>query len=298
MAPTFHLFLPQMRMTHEAIVERALAAEAAGFEGISFMDHLAPPMALDQDMWEAMTHRGLGARPHLDAQGRPPRPLRLLPPPGGAGPAGDVARPRLARPVRARDRLGLGARRARGLRGRLHGGPGAGRVGWPRPWRSCEVCGPARSSTTTATHFTLEGAQQLPTPTAPIPITIGGVGKRTLALVREHAEWWNLPIHELERLDELRGQVGDARVSVQAMVALVPDEPSRDDVTALARRRFGRGAMGRNLAIGTADELVEHFGALADRGVERFHVWFADFAPVETLERFAAVVAEVIAADR
>ena len=55
---SFHLFLPQMRMTHDAIVERALAAEAAGFEGMSFMDHLAPPMALDQDMWEAMSIAG------------------------------------------------------------------------------------------------------------------------------------------------------------------------------------------------------------------------------------------------
>src|SRR5689334_10059419 len=54
-APRFHLFLPQMRMTHDAIVERALAAEAAGFEGIAFMDHLVPPLAADQDMWEAMS---------------------------------------------------------------------------------------------------------------------------------------------------------------------------------------------------------------------------------------------------
>ena len=37
----YHLFLPQMRMTHDQIVERALAAEAAGFEGVAFMDHLA-----------------------------------------------------------------------------------------------------------------------------------------------------------------------------------------------------------------------------------------------------------------
>jgi alkanesulfonate monooxygenase SsuD/methylene tetrahydromethanopterin reductase-like flavin-dependent oxidoreductase (luciferase family) len=140
-------------------------------------------------------------------------------------------------------------------------------------------------------HFTLTGAQQLPTPTGPIPITIGGVGTRTLALVREHADWWNLPIHELERLDELRDQVGDARVSVQAMVALVPDEARREDVTQLARKRFGMGAMGRNLAIGTAEELVGHFDGLAARGVERFHVWFADFAPPDTLERFAAVIA-------
>src|SRR5690606_21708589 len=52
---TFHLFLPQMRMSLDAIVERAQAAEAAGFEGIALMDHLAPPLATQHDMWEAMT---------------------------------------------------------------------------------------------------------------------------------------------------------------------------------------------------------------------------------------------------
>ena len=50
-----HLFLPQMRMTMDALVERAQAAEAAGFDGIALMDHLAPPMAEDQPMFEAMT---------------------------------------------------------------------------------------------------------------------------------------------------------------------------------------------------------------------------------------------------
>src|SRR5262245_1338379 len=51
----FHLFLPQMRMTPAALVERARAAEAAGFRGMALMDHLAPPQAADQPMFEAMT---------------------------------------------------------------------------------------------------------------------------------------------------------------------------------------------------------------------------------------------------
>ena len=51
----FHLFLPQMRMSLDDLVERARAAEAAGFEGIALMDHLAPPLATQHDMWEAMT---------------------------------------------------------------------------------------------------------------------------------------------------------------------------------------------------------------------------------------------------
>ena len=46
----FNLFLPQMRLSFDQIVERARAAEAAGFVGMTGMDHLAPPMAEDQPM--------------------------------------------------------------------------------------------------------------------------------------------------------------------------------------------------------------------------------------------------------
>src|SRR5271165_6772525 len=49
----FYLFLPQMRMTMDAIVERSRAAEAAGFVGIAGMDHLAPPLAFTSPMYEA-----------------------------------------------------------------------------------------------------------------------------------------------------------------------------------------------------------------------------------------------------
>ena len=38
----------------DAIVERARAAESAGFDGVAVMDHLSPPMAPDQPMFEAM----------------------------------------------------------------------------------------------------------------------------------------------------------------------------------------------------------------------------------------------------
>ena len=53
--PEIHLYLPQIRMPLDAIVERARVAEAAGFDGMSFMDHLTPPAANHQPMWEAMT---------------------------------------------------------------------------------------------------------------------------------------------------------------------------------------------------------------------------------------------------
>ena len=50
----FHLFLPQMRLSLERMVEVARAAEAAGFNGMAGMDHLVPPLAESQPMYEAM----------------------------------------------------------------------------------------------------------------------------------------------------------------------------------------------------------------------------------------------------
>src|SRR5690606_28747074 len=54
----FHLFLPQMRMSMPDLVGRARAAEAAGFTGMALMDHFAPPLAEQHDMYEAMQTAG------------------------------------------------------------------------------------------------------------------------------------------------------------------------------------------------------------------------------------------------
>jgi alkanesulfonate monooxygenase SsuD/methylene tetrahydromethanopterin reductase-like flavin-dependent oxidoreductase (luciferase family) len=278
-----------MRMTHEAIVERALAAEAAGFEGIAFMDHLAPPLARDQDMWEAMSVASwVLARTTTLTVGH----LVLC---------DSLRHPAvLARQVTSLDHASGG---------RFELG-----IGWGSVPAELEVFGVGSTEAGVRVRrlgeslevlrglwsgevfdhrgecFTLAGAQQRPVPTRRIPITIGGVGPRTLALVREHADWWNVPAHELDRIDELREQVGKTPVSVQVMVALVPDEESRVEVTALAQRRFGQTGMGRQMVIGTPAEVAAHLGRRHAQGVDRFYAWFADFAPTATLTRFAEVI--------
>jgi alkanesulfonate monooxygenase SsuD/methylene tetrahydromethanopterin reductase-like flavin-dependent oxidoreductase (luciferase family) len=285
MTPAFHLFLPQMRMSHDAIVERARTAEGVGFEGVAFMDHLAPPLAAHQDMWEAMAIAGWVLA----------RTTSLL---AGHLVLCDALRHPavLAREVTSLDHasagrfelgigwgsvpseltmFGAGSTDARERVGRLGESLAILRALWTGEVVDYE-----------GEHFTLVGAQQRPRPTRPIPITIGGTGKRTLALVREYADWWNVPLHQLERLDERRHEAGDARVSVQQMVALVPSEAAREEVAAAATRRFG----GMKPIIGNAEELAVHFSALHARGVDRFYVWFADFAPVPTLEQFADVI--------
>lgn len=288
-SPTFHVFLPQMRMSHEAIVDRALAAEAAGFEGIAFMDHLAPPLAFEHDMWEAMTIAGwvlartstlkVGHLVLCDAFRHPAVLARQA--------------TSLDHASGGRFELGIGWGSVPDEFATF--GVGATevplRVG--RLEESLEIMTRLWTGETVdhqGTNFTLVGAQQRPVPLTRIPITIGGVGKRTLRLVNTYADWWNVPIYGLDQIESLRDQAGDARVSVQMTAALLASEADREEVTALAQRRFGHSPMGRNLAVGTADQLAAHCAELATQGIERFYIWFVDFAPVETLQRFADVI--------
>jgi alkanesulfonate monooxygenase SsuD/methylene tetrahydromethanopterin reductase-like flavin-dependent oxidoreductase (luciferase family) len=285
----YHLFLPQMRMSVDAIVERAVAAEAAGFEGLALMDHLAPPMATEHDMWEAMTLAGwLLARTSSLVVGH----LVLC----------DALRHPavLARQAATLDHASGG---------RFELGIGWGSVPselvdfgvWDAPPRervarlgeSLEVLRALWTGepvTYDGTFFQLRDAQQRPAPTRRIPIVVGGVGPRTLALVRTHADWWNVPVHELASLDTKRDQAGSARVSVQRTVGLVRTAAEREAVLATLKRRFGGTAMAETAIVGDAAEVADQLRALADRGVERTYVWFTDFAPPGTLQQFAEVI--------
>src|SRR5262245_54076254 len=53
--PWFGLYLPQLRMSFERILERTLAAEAAGFDSIWLMDHFTAPAAPEVDTFEGFT---------------------------------------------------------------------------------------------------------------------------------------------------------------------------------------------------------------------------------------------------
>ncbi|HEY8524914.1 MAG TPA: LLM class flavin-dependent oxidoreductase [Acidimicrobiales bacterium] len=290
----FHLFLPQMRMSVDTMVERARAAEEAGFEGMALMDHLVPPLAPEHDMWEAMTlatwllarteRLVLGHLVLCDALRHPAvlarQAVTLDHASGGRyelgigwgsvpeelttfGVTADGGRDRVAR-------LGESLAIIRRL------------------WSGEPVTYEGR-------FFQVRDAQQRPVPTRPIPILVGGVGPRTLELVREHADWWNVPVHGLDKLEERRGRAGRARVSMQIMVALLASEADRGPVTELLNRRFGGSPMGETAIVGTADEVAARFQELRDRGIERFYVWFSDFAPPDTLRRFGEVVDAVAA---
>lgn len=290
MPPEFHLFLPQMRMSLDTLVERAQAAEAAGFTGMAGMDHLAPPLALDQPMFEAMTlNTFLAARTERLVLGS----LVLC----------DALRhpASLAREAVTIDHAS---------RGRFELGIGSGSV--PEELVTFGVQPQALGDRVTrlgetldllralwsgevfdyeGSFFRMEGAQQLPTPREHIPIVIGGTGPRMMKLVERHADWWNVPLHQLDKLDVMRPRSGAARVSIQERVVFVVDEAERERIVETATRRFGTfGTVSGNGA-----ELVEHYRARAELGVERFYVWFSDFAPPATLEAFGTQVISAFA---
>ena len=56
----------------------------------------------------------------------------------------------------------------------------------------------------------------------------------------------------------------------------------------MSTRRFGN--LGSGLVCGDADELSGNFAGLSGQGVERFYVWFADFAVPESLHEFGETV--------
>ncbi len=290
--PDFHLYLPQMRMPHATIVEKALAAEANGFVGMAFMDHLAPPLAFQQDMWEAMEIAGwvlaktttlkVGHLVLCDGFRHPTVLARQAASLDHAsGGRFELGVGWGSVPVEF-DVFGIGSTEAKQRVGRLGESLQIMRQLWTGEPFDFE-----------GEFFTLKGAQQRPAPTGKIPITIGGSGPRTLALVREHADWWNLQINDIHKAAELRPQAGDARVSIQAMIGLVSSEAEREEVLALNEKRFGSTTMHANIVVGTAPELIEHFSRLHAEGVDRFYTWFTNFAPVETIQAFSEVIRAV-----
>jgi alkanesulfonate monooxygenase SsuD/methylene tetrahydromethanopterin reductase-like flavin-dependent oxidoreductase (luciferase family) len=297
------LFLPQVAMPVADIVERARAAEAAGFTGMAFIDHLQTPGAEQLPIWEAMTvaswvaarterlrighlvlcdsfrhpavlakqavtlHEASGGRFELGlGSGSVPRELIRY----------DITRERAAQ---RRDRL------ERSLEALA------------RYWGSAEAIeGEATEGDRRGREPRGSGDIPVPQPTTPIPLVIGGMSPAMLELARKYATWWNLPATEVGRLAELLPSVGRARASVQQMVGFVGRGSSAEEVSRVSTRRFGY--LGAGLRCGDADQLADYFTGLARAGVERFYVWFADFAPPETLAEFAATVFPAVEAAR
>lgn len=270
-----------MRLSPDELRERARNAEAAGFSGVAGMDHMAPPMATQHAMYEALT-TCLWWAVHTEV-------LRVSP---------LVLCDTFRHPA-------LLAQQAVSLDhfsgGRFDLGIGTGSVadelGMFGVWHKEDGRRIARLSETLdivkalwtgeridydGEFFQLRDAQQGAVPLDHIPILIGGAGPKTMELVAKHADWWNVHVGILDKLDERRELAGDAKPSLQLRIAYVHDPAKRSEVEEITTRRFGTVGV----IIGEAQELIDHFGDLADKGVERTYAWFTDFATPDTLAAF------------
>jgi alkanesulfonate monooxygenase SsuD/methylene tetrahydromethanopterin reductase-like flavin-dependent oxidoreductase (luciferase family) len=286
--PEFWLYLPQMRMSFPAIIERARAAEEAGFDGLALMDHFAPPGLASADMYDAMTTAAAIAVATTS--------LRL----GHLVLCNSFRHPSvLAKEVVGLDHLsggrfelGLGWGSVPGEMARFGLPEEDSRTRSARMDECLAVLGGLFSGAPVdheGTFYTLRGAQQNPRPLAGrVPIVIGGGGPRlTMPLVARHASWWNCPTYAVDRLDDLRPLAGAARVSSQHPVGLAATAADLDTVTAIAERRFGGWG---GLITGTPGQVMASLAELTERGVERFYLAFTDFAAPATLARFGAEV--------
>jgi hypothetical protein len=268
----WYLFLPQARLPVTDIVDRAQRAEAAGFDGIAFIDHLEAPGQPDENIWEAM-----GVAGWVAAKTSRLRVGHLVLCDAFRHPA-----------VLAKQAVTLSA----ASDGRFDLGLGSG--SWPAEFAKYDVGqqDPVARVEQLGRHLELItrywAGGQYPQPAHPIPLILGGSGPRMMKLVAEYADWWNLQANHLDRLPRLAGSTGSARISVQQMVGFVRNGADPGDVRQVSIRRFGH--LGSGLVCGDADELIAHFTGLAGQGVERFYVWFADFAAPQTLDEFGETV--------
>ena len=274
----WYLFLPQVRVPVADIVERARHAEASGFTGIAFIDHLEAPGLRDESIWEAMS-----VATWVAAKTERLRIGHLVLCDAFRHPA-----------VLAKQAVTL----SEASDGRFELGLGSG--SWPAEFTRFDVGqqDPVARVKQLESHLGVIGQywgrgddatrSQSPVPTHPIPLILGGTGRRMMELVRRYADWWNIPANHIDRLAELAPAAGSARVSIQQMIGFVRKDSDPANVREVSARRFGN--LGSGLICGDADELSGHFSDLSGQGVERFYVWFADFAAPESLHEFGETV--------
>jgi alkanesulfonate monooxygenase SsuD/methylene tetrahydromethanopterin reductase-like flavin-dependent oxidoreductase (luciferase family) len=159
-------------------------------------------------------------------------------------------------------------------------------------------------------HYTVRnmpiapGATQQPRP----PVIVGGVGEKyTLPLVARYADVWNVPTYALGQLehklsvlrsicDDIGRDPASIVLSLEAVMALAPDEESLPNVRRAAEKRFGATGFGLHEGglIGTPQAIVERLNELRELGFQQVVLFTHYRASDETLELLAShVIAEL-----
>jgi alkanesulfonate monooxygenase SsuD/methylene tetrahydromethanopterin reductase-like flavin-dependent oxidoreductase (luciferase family) len=127
-----------------------------------------------------------------------------------------------------------------------------------------------------------------PRPAGPIPVVVGGTGRRALRIAATLGDAANVP-STLVALDDHLAVLRRHRPDVGVTVLDLPTiGASRDDAWARVERLRGRSSASTYAArthAGTPVEHRERYGALADRGVDTVFVALADLDGPDDLER-------------
>lgn len=155
-------------------------------------------------------------------------------------------------------------------------------------------------------HYTVHdmpivpGPVQRPRP----PIVVGGAGEKyTLPLVARYADVWNVPTYALGELEHkvavLRSICEDIGrdpesivLSVEAVMALAPDDAALPKVREFAERRFGGPGFGLREGglVGTAPQIVDRIKEWEALGFGQVVLFTHDRASDETLDLLASTV--------
>lgn len=155
-------------------------------------------------------------------------------------------------------------------------------------------------------HFTVSDMPIKPGPiqTPRPPIVVGGVGEKfTLPLVARYADVWNVPTYALDEIEQkiaaLRSICEDAGrdpdsivLSIEAVMALAPDDDALPKIRSIAEKRFGIAGFGLHEAglIGTAPAVVDRLGELIEMGFGQIVLFTHDRCSDDTLELLASGV--------
>lgn len=302
------VYVPQMAFSYAEVLHRAMRCEELGIGSLWLYDHLYGPGMPEIDSLEAWTlATALLSRTErlrvghmvLCNQFRHPVVLAKM-----AATLDQISGGRL--------QLGLGSGSIEDehRRAGLDWGTFAERSA--RLGETCEILTQAfatGSVTFSGAHYTVAdmAVRPLPVQQPRPPIVVGGVGEKyTLPLVARYADVWNVPTYALGELghkqavlrrlcDEIGRDPADILMSVEAVMALSPDEQSLPGVRTFAEKRFGGPGFGLQEGglIGTAPMIVERLRQWQAMGFGQVVLFTHDRASDATLENLAAgVIAE------
>lgn len=303
--PEIGVYLPQMGFTYEQMLDRTRRCEALGIDSLWLYDHLYGPGVPDYPSLEAWTlatallsntERIRIGHMVLCNQFRHPAVLAKM-----ATTLDQISAGRL--------QLGLGSGSIEDEHIRTGLPWGSFRERSERLGETLEILAQAFADERidfSGKHFTIAdfavkpGPVQRPRP----PIVVGGVGEKyTLPLVARYADVWNVPTYALGELQHkvsvLRTICEDVGrnpstivLSVEAVMALAPDDASVTEVRGLAEKRFGAPAFGLQEAglIGTPPTIVDRLHELREIGFGQIVLFTHDRASDRTLDLLAAEV--------